>query len=460
VSIYKPCDIRGNVTGELTIHLYRRWGIALGLQVPPGEKFIVGGDVRESTPAFLASLVDGLCEAGVSVVNLGRLPTPMIYHARRRIHAAAAAIVTASHNPADINGLKWTIGGKPPTPADVAALEEAAQSPPCCDREPTEARRLDVTFDYVAWLQETFVDSLSARCHVVLDPLYGCWSAKARRYLHAIFPQCFFTALHDEPDKQFGGRLPDCSRRENLLELGEAVYRERADLGIAFDGDGDRVALVDGNGDALTGEETTWALLQTYGQELQGKPFVYDQKFSDRIPETARRLGAEPLVERSGHAFIRTRMQESEAPFGAEVSGHYFFGELGGGDDGLLAACRMIAFLTGTGQTLLDLRRECPEIFMTPDLRVPLDVAAQQETIERVRAAWSDYPQKTLDGIRIDTPAGWGLIRPSVTEPALTFRFESVDWLGLEDLVDRFCDTLGEVGDRLRTSYEIAMGRE
>lgn len=459
MSIYKPCDVRGTAAEELTPELYRRWGCALGLQVHPKEKFVVGGDVRESTPAFLAALIEGLCEAGVDVVDLGRLPTPLIYYARARINAAAAAIVTASHNPADVNGLKWMIGGRPPEPEEVAALEKAAQSPRRSRRRPTEPRTLDVTFDYVAWLQETWVDSLAAQCHVVLDPLYGCWAARARRYLHAIFPQCLFTTIHDEPDGRFGGRPPDCSRPENLTELGETVYQERADLGIAFDGDGDRVAFVDGSGDPLSAEESTWVLLQSYGQSLRGKPFVYDQKYSDRIPEAAARLGARPLVERSGHAFIRNRMQQSKAPFGAEISGHYFFGELDGGDDGLVAACRMIAFLARGEKKLFEVRRGCPKVFTTPDLRVALEAAAQREALDRVQSAWANCPQQTLDGVRVDMPNGWALVRPSVTESALTFRFESGDWQELEELVGQFCNTLGDVGDRLWTTYEAAIGR-
>ena len=196
---------------ELSPALYEAWGRALGRQLPPAAKFVVGGDVRESTPPFLAALVDGLCQAGLDVVDLGLLPTPMIYYAKRRLHADGCAIVTASHNPATINGLKWMLGDRPPTPDDVAALERAVQSPNVLkqkgraegdghDRTRTEPRTLDISFDYVACLQETFVESLTAQRHIVLDPMFGCWAGKARRYLHAIFPQCLFSTIHDAVD--------------------------------------------------------------------------------------------------------------------------------------------------------------------------------------------------------------------------------------------------------------------
>jgi phosphomannomutase/phosphoglucomutase len=180
-------------------------------------------------------------------------------------------------------------------------------------------------------------------------------------------------------------------------------------------------------------------------------------KFSDHIPAAAKKLGAEPVAERSGHAFIRTRMIETRALFGAEVSGHYFFGELEGGDDGLFCACRMIAHLAHSGQTLSELRRECPAVTMTPDLRLPVDPGKGQEVIEQVRAAWSEYPQSTVDGVRIDFPDGWVLLRCSVTEPSLTCRFEAADFDTLDRLVHRFSEKLPGLGEDLWDRYEEAM---
>jgi len=496
VSVYKPCDIRGDAATELSAALYEAWGRALGRQLAPSAKFVVGGDVRESTPAFLAALIDGLCQAGLNVVDLGLLPTPMIYYAKRRLHADGCAIVTASHNPATVNGLKWMLGDRPPTPDDVAALGHASvpllrrssaerDSLPgtACkqavahgeektaldagqgrgeghgdDRSRSEPRTLDISFDYVACLQETFVDSLTAQRHVVVDPMFGCWAAKARRYLHAIFPQCLFSTIHDVVDARFGGRTPDCSRQQELNELCDAVYRERAHLGVAFDGDGDRVALVDNEGVALRAEEVAWVLLQCLGKELKGERFVHDVKFSDRIPEAARQLGAEPLVERSGHAFLRTRVRNTAAVFGAEASGHYFYRALEGCDDGLYTACLVIAHLARSGKTLAELRRACPPVYMTPDLRVAIPADVQPRIIEQIRMAWEGFPQRTFVGVRIDTPGGWARVRSSVTEPALTFRFEGLDWHALDDLVERFCDVMPEYGDELWGHFRAAMG--
>jgi phosphomannomutase/phosphoglucomutase len=279
--------------------------------------------------------------------------------------------------------------------------------------------------------------------------------------LHAIFPQCFFSVLHGTVEPDFAGRSPECARASALGELCDAVYRERAHLGIAFDGDGDCLALVDDQGVALSPEESAWVVLECLGEQLRGQRFVYDLKFSDRIPEAARRLGAEPLAERSGHAFLHARMQAADALLGADLSGHYFHRALDGGDDALYTACLLVAYLSRTGTTLSQRRATCPAVYMTPDLRLPAAANEQREVLDRVGAAWNRFPQRALDGVRIDMPGGWALVRRSVTEPALTFRFEGLDWLALEDVVKRFREGLPqETGDLLWQEYRTAMGLE
>jgi phosphomannomutase len=462
VSIYKACDIRGEVAEELNPELYHRWGYALGMQIKRDEKIVVGGDNRCSTPDYLEALIEGLSKAGVDTVNLGQLPTPMIYHAKRRLKAAACAIVTASHNPVFVNGLKWMIGDRPPAPGDVEAMRRSVENASSQNhRTRRPPRTLDISFDYVANLQETWLDAMNSQLHLVIDPMHGCWAGRGRRYLHAIFPQCLFSTIHDTPEENFGGQAPDCSQPALLHELGEAVYRERAHAGLAFDGDGDRLALVDEHGSPLSGEETAWILLDSFGEQIRGRRFVHDLKFSERLIERARELGAEPVAERSGHAFIRAKMVGTGALFGAEVSGHYFFESLGGGDDGFYTACRLIAYLSRTGAPLSKLRRNCPTIYISPDLRLYVPREVQAEILENVQTAWEPFEQTTLDGIRIATPSGWILVRPSVTEEALTFRFESIDWPALDDLVERFSDSLpDELGEELVNHYAAAMGRE
>lgn len=451
MSIYKACDIRGNAAIELSPALYRRWGNILARQLKPGQTIVAGGDVRCSTPPFLAALVEGLSEGGASVIDLGLLPTPMVYFAKRHLRADACAIVTASHNPATINGLKWMLGARPPAPEEVAAL--ASGSNLADPRDRGSVRTGDVAAEYLAWLTGRFREASSARLRVTLDGMHGCWAGRAIGYLRAVFPHCVFSAIRDTADPQFGGLAPDPSQPRHLAALGHAVRETQASLGIAFDGDGDRAGFVDSDGVPLTAEEATWTLLHSFGPELSGSGFVYDLKFSDRVAEAAQQWDAKPLVERSGHAFIRNRMGETGSLFGAEISGHYFYGDLQGGDDALYTACRMIAFLSTSSRSLDEWRAACPPVYMSPDLRVSLPPSEQAVVVNRIRETWSQYPQRTIDGVRIDTPEGWILVRSSVTEPALTFRFEGRDAATLESLVQRFCQSLPGLGEELRLKF-------
>jgi phosphomannomutase/phosphoglucomutase len=232
-----------------------------------------------------------------------------------------------------------------------------------------------------------------------------------------------FLAIHDTQDGTFSERNPDCARPEYLEVLSEAVRREGAQLGVAFDGDGDRVAFVDGEGRVSTAEQTTWVLLRSFFGELEGRALVHDIKFSDLVSRTAKELGAHPLAERSGHAYLRMRMIASAALFGAEISGHYFYDALCGGDDGLFTACRMIAYLGRSGESLAALRRSCPVVYLTPEIRAT--ARDRDATLGEIREAYRGHPQTTVDGIRVDFPQGWVLVRSSVTEDrSLTLRFE------------------------------------
>jgi len=451
VSVYKPCDIRGPIS-ELSPDLYGRWGRILGAGLPAGSEFVAGGDVRETTGTYLAALVEGLAQAGMRVVNLGVRPTPVVYFEKRRREAAGCAIVTASHSPPDMNGLKWMAGDRPPTERDVATLEEAAARGAVEVRQRGDILPGDATA-YEQWITERWRGSdVSPDFYVILDPGNGCWSTTCLRLVRRAFPETMLSIIHDIPSGEFPERNPDCARPEYLAELAEAVVEHGADLGVAFDGDGDRVAFVDCDGHVLSAEEATWVLMRTLDTGFQGRPFVYDIKFSDQMGAGAAQLGGVPMAERSGHAFIRTRMLDEGAAFGAEISGHYFYEELQGGDDGLFTACRMIAHVGTSGTTLADMRRSCPPIYMTPDLRVNVP-ADHPAFLEHVQKTFGDLPQTHVDGVRVEFPHGWALIRSSVTEHKLTVRFEGDSQDDLEGIVRDVCEGLPEIALEVCEEY-------
>lgn len=459
MSIYKACDIRGNVS-LLSDTLYRQWGEALGRRLTSNALFVVGGDVRPSTPAFLDALADGLLAAGMRVVDLGIVPTPLVYFAQRRLQAAGCAIVTASHNPPHINGLKWMVNNLPANEDDVAALRRDAESLQASGTPRPTGTRLgyDATDDYRQWLQAQVSGAPKPSMGtVILDPGNGCWSGRALAMLQALFPSLQWSAIHDRADGRFPDRNPDCSRPEYLHALCAEVRAAGATLGIAFDGDGDRVAFVDGDGHALSAEETTWILLHSFSETIAGRAFVYDLKLSERLAAEARCLGGLPCMERSGHAFIRRRMQEEGALFGAEISGHYFYELLGHGDDGLYSAARMVAYLAAMRLPLAALRRSCPPIFLTPDLRIACSPEKQQAVLAAAKAAFADHPLSFVDGVRISLPHGWALARSSVTEAALTLRFEGDSSTALAEIVEEFSRRVPTIGPALRDAFHQAM---
>lgn len=441
--------------------MYARWGEAIGLQVAAGSKFVLGGDNRNSTPQFMRGMIEGLCRAGLDVVDVGELPTPMIRYARRRLMAAGCAAVTGENLPPGWNGLKWTLGDLPPTHEETQRIRKCpTAAPPAPARQTGEPRTLDVTFDYVAWMQEAFVEAMESQLHVVIDPMHGSYAQRARRYLQAIFPRAIFSTIRDTPDGCFCNCVPSCMSAENLQELSETVYRERADLGVALDGDGQCAAFVDEEGMPLIGEEVAWLLLSSMERKLADQRFVCDLRLSNCIPATARKFGGVPLIERNGYSAIRTRMAKSDALFGADLDGRYFFQALGGEADALYAACSLIAFVAKSHASLGSLRRRCGAVYLTPELHLPLPRSKQEWVIEGIRLAWEEGDHSTLDGLRVDLGDGWFLVRPQPEAGMLTFRAESSDWPSLDALVSRLCQAAPAVGEELWAAYRTAMGTD
>jgi phosphomannomutase/phosphoglucomutase len=442
MSVYKPCDIRGPVT-ELSPERYGSWGRSIGRRIQGGETVIVGGDVRVSTPVFQAGLVEGLRDAGAAVLDVGIVPTPMVYFAGRDQKASACAVVTSSHSPPDTNGLKWTIGSSPPSEEQVAEFEvEERNGVASTATSRGVVETVSPEEAYLAWLETVVAGWEPANeqppLRILIDPGSGCWAGRAGPMLERCFPGLAVGAIYNDPDGTFSSRNPDSSRPEHLETLCRDVVEGGFALGLAFDGDGDRVAFVDETGHVLSSEEATHILLQAQSDTLRGHGFVYDLKFSDVIPASAAALGARPLVERSGHAFIRSRMRAEGAAFGAEVSGHFFYKALDSGDDALYSGALLLARLGPSGRSLGAWRRDCPPVYMTPELRRTLSAKEMDRLLESVETRYRDRPISRVDGLRIEFNDGWALMRKSVTEPALTFRFEGRSAAALDRIVEEF----------------------
>lgn len=450
---WKACDIRGIYPHEVSIQFMRGFGRTVASRIPLGTGVVVAGDFRLSTPALKEALIDGLLGSGAHVLDAGRIPTPVAYFAKRLLGASVVLIVTASHNPPNYNGLKLMLGDLPPTPSD---LEELSQS--ILEETPIRNCRgvlehVDMLPDYEEWQAGLWGHlTRGARIKVVLDAGNGVWSEIAPR----IFRKLGFAIhpLYCEIDGSFPNRSPNCASAGSLKSLQREVTMCQATLGIAWDGDGDRVAFVDECGVVVSTDEIS-ALLARHA--LAREPMakvVYDLKLSELVRHSILRWGGCPVMERSGHAFIKRRMIQDNCLFGCEASGHYFFRELRGGDDGLFAALLMTELISEWG-SLASVRRSLDPFFATPDLRLPVSNLSFSEVQTRFRELFRPARENTIDGLRLEVPEGFILTRESITEPVISIRIEGRSERDLKALVEKCLRALPEDAEEITKQISL-----
>ena len=429
MSIYKDCDIRGIYPREIDEADALAIGRALAT-LHPGATLRVGGDVRLSTPALKAAFIDGLVKGGARVEDLGTIPTPALYFALARPGADGGATVTASHNPAEYNGIKFMFGDAPVTRADIDAVKAAVESGRFSEGKGRVAP-VDVLPEYLASMARRFRAKRPLR--IVVDAGNGAMS----RVAPEAFRRCGYAPieLFCEPDGSFPGRDPNPAEYRHLGAICERVRAEGADMGVAFDGDGDRAVFVDETGTVVVNEKSLALFIRRLLKD-RPTPVVYDQKSSSAVKRAVLAMGGTPVPERSGHAFIKRRFLELGAAVAGEISGHFFFGELGY-DDGLFAGLMMADIVAESGQTLSALTRDIVIPPITPDLRVRCPYAEQQDWLDRIEALSKLHPcaVSRLDGVRLDFEDGWVLARKSVTAEQITLRAEADTEERLSDLL-------------------------
>ncbi|MCS7061172.1 MAG: phosphomannomutase/phosphoglucomutase [Anaerolineae bacterium] len=433
MSIFKACDIRGRYGHELFDSHGERLGLALAEEFAPGE-VIVGGDGRLSTPALKQALIGGLLRGGCSVVDIGLVPTPAFYFARSYLGILPGVMVTASHNPAEDNGFKVALSELPATPQDIQSLAARMESEDLrAAKQPGALCAVDVLPAYIAHVRAHTPDLGGLR--VVVDCANGATALTARAVWQASGAQAIF--LHDTVDGAFPNHPPDPSVFKNLKFVSRAVIEQQADLGVGYDGDGDRAVFVDGKGRPLPADKTI-VLFARCALANGPAPIVYDQKCSLLVPETIRAHGGQPVMERSGHTFIKTTFLRLGAPYAGEISGHHFFREIGG-DDGLIASLRMADLVRQSGKRLAHLADDIPTYPITPDIRLYMEPATVSQVLDSLAEQLSNEARlSTLDGLRVEYADGWGLARQSVTESAITLRFEGKTEQALRRIMARF----------------------
>jgi phosphomannomutase / phosphoglucomutase len=398
VSIYKECDIRGTYGDDLTEAVAYRIGRAVGTRLP-GRDIVVGGDVRTHTPALKKEAIRGLAESGATVLDIGIVPTPLAYFAQRRLGAYGVLMVTASHNAAQYNGCKLMLGDKPVTPEDVAEIGRIAEAGRFSSGLGKVESR-DMAVEYEQWQAATFADVRGQGACVAVDAASGSYSEIAPRVLERLGFVVYRICC--DIDGRFPHHLPNPAVDENVALLVAAMRERPSGLGIAFDGDGDRVVFVDELARIVSAERALLILARHrlgVGQRPGAAPrVVYDHKCSMVVGEKIREWGGEALPEKSGHAHIKRRMLEDGCLLGGEISGHFFHADLAGGDDGLYTALLMCRILQAAKLHLSALADTIPTYCITPDLRIPYDKPDRAQLLECVKRRFVDKPQVLLDG--------------------------------------------------------------
>ncbi len=419
MGIFKACDVRGEVGRDLTPEVAERLGQAIGSALDGGP-VVVGGDVRPSTEALQSALMGGLASGGCRVVDLGVVPTPVFYFARDYLQIEGGVMVTGSHNPPSDNGFKICLGPLPITEEELADLERRMATGGFRSGLGSIERR-EVIAAYQAQVERGFASRDGLK--VVVDAGNGCYGPIAPATLRRLGYDV--VELFCEPDGRFPNRPPNPAVEANLVALREMVLRSGADLGAAFDGDGDRVVFVDERGRVVGSDVAIVLFVRHLLREGPGD-VVFDAKCSSVVAEEVRQAGGVAVMEKSGHAFIKATLLRRGAVLGGEISGHYFFGTLGR-DDGLYALLVMLRIVGESGQGLAALADSVPHYPITPDIRLPCSAEEAQAIIDELISAFAADPDcqvNTLDGVRLTWADGWALARASVTEPLLTLRFE------------------------------------
>ena len=455
-SIFRAYDIRGVVGDTLTPAIVRWIGRAIGAEAHHrgARTLVTGRDGRHSSPELHAALIEGLRESGRDVVDAGRVPTPVLYFAAEHLQTASGVMVTGSHNPAEYNGLKIVIAGETLHGDAIRDLgrriEEGdlgagpdASAPGALQGGALRSGALqsaEMIEHYVGRVCEEIpaVSGRDAR-KIVIDCGNGVAGDVAPRLFRALGHEV--VELYCDVDGDFPNHHPDPSVPANLRDLIASVRGRGADLGLAFDGDGDRLGVVDGAGTVIWPDRQMMLFAQDVLAGSPGAEIVFDVKCSGLLPALIERLGGRPVMSKTGHSFIKSRLRQTGAPLAGEMSGHIFFADRWYGfDDAFYAAARLVRILVDRGEPASRVFARLPAAKSTPELRMKVGEGEQARLVEPLLAGdhFPDAKKTTIDGLRVDFADGWGLVRASNTEPGLVLRFEGVDDDALERIEDRF----------------------
>ncbi len=425
--IFRAYDVRGIVEKTLSADIVRQIGRAIGAEAyDRGQQtMVVGRDGRNSGPELQAALVEGLRETGRDVIDVGRVPTPVLYFATHYLNTGSGVMVTGSHNPPEYNGLKIMLGGETLFGNDLQDLRKRAESGEF-PRGEGNLQSMEVVDEYVRRVCEDVPVALGSSFRVVVDCGNGVAGEVAPKLLRALGHDV--VELFCEVDGNFPNHHPDPSDPANLTYLIGSVKQEKADIGFAFDGDGDRLGVVDTDGRIIWADMQMMLFARDVLGRNPGADIIFDVKCSSRLAKVIKQLGGKPVMWRTGHSYIKNKLKESGAPLAGEMSGHIFFQDRWYGfDDAIYSAARMLEILMGFKKSPTQIFAKLPAGISTPELRVDMKEGEQATLVKKLVEAegFANGKRTTIDGLRVDFTDGWGLVRASNTTPSLVMRFEA-----------------------------------
>ena len=454
-SIFRAYDIRGIVGTTLDAGIARLIGEAIGtILVEKGLRGIVlGYDGRLSSPTLAEGLTEGLIATGVTVLNIGQVPTPVVYFATYNSEFTSGVSITGSHNPPDYNGFKIMIDGHTLSGDEITNIfERIAEKKILKSQIPGTTLSKTIVSDYIEYITNDI--QIDRPLKIVVDCGNGVPGSIAPALLAGIGAEV--EEIYCDVDGNFPNHHPDPSDPNNLVDLINLVKHTGADLGLAFDGDGDRLGVVTSQGDIIFPDQILMLFAQDVLNRNPGAAIIYDVKCTGALQGHILRHGGSPIMWKTGHSLIKAKMKETHAELAGEMSGHFFFAERWFGfDDGMYAAARLLEILAAAPEGIQAVFDELPKSFSTPELKIELQEGEQHAFIEEFlsKAVFDGARINTIDGLRADWPNGWGLVRASNTTPVLVLRFEAEDQKELVDIQRQFKEQMLSVREDLQFPF-------
>ena len=423
-SIFREYDIRGVVATDLVPEVVENIGKAFGSRVisSGGSRIAIGRDVRLSGEKLLESLSKGVLSTGCDIIDIGRVPTPLLYFSQFHLDVHGGIMITGSHNPPEFNGFKLLFNKKSVHGEEIQKLADEIEKGDFKSGKGSRKNE-DVVTPYKKMVKEKI--SLSRKIKVVIDSANGCGGILAP----VLFKEmgCEVIELFSEPDGRFPNHHPDPTVEKNMEDLKKAVISHKAELGIGYDGDADRIGVVDELGNQLHGDHILMVYAKDLLSRVKGAKVIFDVKCSRNLPLYVKKHGGVPIMSATGHSIIKQRMHDEKAELAGEMSAHIFFGEnYFGYDDAIFATAKFLKIVDTAMKPVSKFLEEVPMTFSTPEIRVD---CPDNEKFGLVRELVAFYKSKyrviDIDGVRMEFDDGWALIRASNTQPVLVLRFEA-----------------------------------